>query len=191
MDDSHRASRAVEVGRLLLKYRNAGIFSTVELDNPLLREAEAADIPDGRPEDFVRDLEALGPTFIKIGQGLSTRPDFVPAPYIEALERMQDDVAPVPVEKIRRAEALAAPPEAGSSPDLDQLFARYEEAMLLDPADEQTFWFAVRSLSAVGEVDRAASLLESLFARAPEWLELLHRLELPEAEPLKQRFPRA
>ncbi len=46
----------------------------------------------GAPEEFVDDLEALGPTFIKIGQALSTRPDMVPPPYIAALERMQDDV---------------------------------------------------------------------------------------------------
>jgi len=124
MDDSHRASRAVEVGRLLLKYRNAGIFSTVELDNPLLREAEAADIPDGRPEEFVRDLEALGPTFIKIGQGLSTRPDFVPAPYIEALERMQDDVAPVPVEKIREVV------ESELGVRINKMFATFDDAPL-------------------------------------------------------------
>src|SRR5690606_5206824 len=44
---------------------------------------------------------ALGPTFIKIGQSLSTRPDMVPAPYLVALERMQDDVLPVPAAAIR------------------------------------------------------------------------------------------
>ena len=91
---------------------------------------------------------------------------------------------------IRRAEALAAPPEKSSNPDLGAMFARYEEAMLLDPSDEQTFWFGVRSLSAMGEIDRAVTMLEPLFARAPEWRELLHRLEMPEAAPLKERFPR-
>ena len=91
---------------------------------------------------------------------------------------------------IRHAEALAAPPEKSSNPDLGAMFARYEEAMLLDPSDEQTFWFGVRSLSAMGEIDRAVTMLEPLFARAPEWRELLHRLEMPEAAPLKERFPR-
>lgn len=91
---------------------------------------------------------------------------------------------------IRRAEALAAAPEEGSDPNVEQMFARYEEAMLLDPSDEQTFWFGVRALSTIGEVDRAETLLGPLFARAPEWLELLHRLEMPEAGPLKARFPR-
>ena len=91
---------------------------------------------------------------------------------------------------IRRAEALAAPPEEGSNPDADMMFARYEEAMLLDPSDEQTFWFGVRGLSVVGEIDRAVMVLEPLFARAPEWRELLHRLAMPEAEPVKARFRR-
>ena len=49
----------------------------------------------------LNDLEALGPTFIKIGQALSTRPDMVPPAYMSALERMQDDVTPVPVTAVR------------------------------------------------------------------------------------------
>ena len=51
----------------------------------------------------VRDLEALGPTFVKIGQALSTRPDLVAPEYLQALERIQDHVAPVPPEDIRVA----------------------------------------------------------------------------------------
>ena len=91
---------------------------------------------------------------------------------------------------IRRAGILMAAPQDGSATDIDLLFARYEEAMLLAPSDEQTFWFGVRSLSAVGEVERALAVLEPLFARAPEWRELLHRLELPEAVALKARVAR-
>ena len=156
---------------------------------------EAADGPLA-----VRILRALAAAQAEGGdiRGMQSAAILVRAPGpLSSTWDLRIDNDPLPLQRlsqlvdIRRAEALAAPPEAGSSPDLDQLFARYEEAMLLDPADEQTFWFAVRSLSAVGEVDRAASLLEPLFARAPEWLELLHRLEMPEAEPLKQRFPRA
>jgi predicted unusual protein kinase regulating ubiquinone biosynthesis (AarF/ABC1/UbiB family) len=53
------------------------------------------------PEELVRDLERLGPTFIKLGQMLSTRPDFLPPEYLEALEKLQDDVDPLPFETIR------------------------------------------------------------------------------------------
>src|SRR5436305_1969730 len=45
-------------------------------------------------------LEELGPCFIKLGQLLSTRPDVMPANYIEALSRLQSTVTPVSAEKV-------------------------------------------------------------------------------------------
>src|SRR6476659_822971 len=93
-------ARSAQILRFLLKYRSAGVFTGLDLDAAGLDE----DVPppsEGRPEEFVADLEALGPAFVKIGQALSTRPDMVPAPYIAALERMQDEVAPVPFDVIR------------------------------------------------------------------------------------------
>lgn len=95
-------SRYAQIGAFLLRYRKAGLFDGLDLDLPEATLAEqAAATPEGQPERFVADLEALGPTFIKIGQALSTRPDLVPPDYMDALERMQDNVAPVPVEAIR------------------------------------------------------------------------------------------
>ena len=91
---------------------------------------------------------------------------------------------------IRRAGMLAAAPVDVSEPDVEGMVARYEEAMLLAPSDEQTFWFGVRGLAAAGETERAVAVLEPLFARAPEWNELLHRLEMPEAVLLKAKIPR-
>ena len=46
-------------------------------------------------------LEDLGPIFIKLGQTLSTRPDLIPVGIAQALEKLQDDVEPVPWEAAR------------------------------------------------------------------------------------------
>ena len=92
-------ARTAQILRFLLKYRTADVFTGLDLD------AAAETVDDqpasGTPEEFVKDLESLGPTFVKIGQALSTRPDMVPPAYLEALERMQDNVAPVPFDEIR------------------------------------------------------------------------------------------
>jgi predicted unusual protein kinase regulating ubiquinone biosynthesis (AarF/ABC1/UbiB family) len=53
-------------------------------------------------EELARDLEKLGPTFIKLGQLLSTRADLLPQPYLDALERLQDNVEPIAYEEIER-----------------------------------------------------------------------------------------
>jgi len=90
-------SRRTQILRLLLRYRTSGVFSGLNLDPTVTAEVPA----DGNPEQFVRDLEALGPTFVKLGQMLSTRPDLVPPEFASALERMQEQVAPIPAERVR------------------------------------------------------------------------------------------
>jgi len=90
-------NRRSQILRLLMRYRHSGVFSGMNLD----AAGSHTDVPaDGNPEQFVSDLEALGPTFVKLGQMLSTRPDMVPVEFATALERMQESVAPIPVERI-------------------------------------------------------------------------------------------
>lgn len=83
---------------LLIKY---GRFDIVEQMN-LADAVTEIPVQDGasKPEDLADDLEKLGPTYIKLGQFLSTRADFLPPPYLDALSRLQDDVAPIPYEQI-------------------------------------------------------------------------------------------
>ena len=50
---------------------------------------------------FRKRLVELGPAYIKLGQVLSTRPDLLPAAYIEELEKLQDDVGTLPIEDVR------------------------------------------------------------------------------------------
>jgi predicted unusual protein kinase regulating ubiquinone biosynthesis (AarF/ABC1/UbiB family) len=53
-------------------------------------------------EAFARDLESLGPTFVKLGQILSTRADLLPPAYLDALARLQDQVEPFPYQDVER-----------------------------------------------------------------------------------------
>jgi len=116
-------ARSAQILRFLLKYRSAGVFTGLDLD----AAGSDEDVPaptEARPEEFVADLEALGPAFVKIGQALSTRPDMVPAPYIAALERMQDEVATVPFDVIREVV------EAELGVRLNKAFESFDETPL-------------------------------------------------------------
>jgi ubiquinone biosynthesis protein len=48
------------------------------------------------PRNFVERLIRLGPLYVKIGQILSTRPDVLPKQYVAALQRLQEQVPPIP-----------------------------------------------------------------------------------------------
>ncbi len=122
-DQASGLARTAQILGFLFKYRGAGVFTGLDLDAATLDPGTMPET-DGKPEQFVDDLEALGPTFVKVGQALSTRPDMVPAPYLVALERMQDDVAPVPFDEIRAVveEALGV--------RLGKVFAQFEETPL-------------------------------------------------------------
>src|SRR5690606_21783364 len=95
------AMRTARILAFIFKYRKAGVFEGLYLDDLHIHAEEDALHGDSKPEEFVADLEALGPTFVKIGQALSTRPDMVPPAYLAALERMQDNVAPIPFSQVR------------------------------------------------------------------------------------------
>lgn len=55
-----------------------------------------------KPGEFARELEEMGPTFVKLGQVLSTRGDLIPAEYLKALSSLQDDVEPQSFELVEQ-----------------------------------------------------------------------------------------
>ena len=95
--DVRHLGRYAQIASLLVKHRRPlrlGAADDLELgDQPEVRaDAEA----------LAADLEARGPTFVKLGQLLSTRSDLLPTPYLEALARLQDDVSPFGFAEVER-----------------------------------------------------------------------------------------
>ena len=91
--------RYKDIAVLLARYGRSDLVSQVGLDD-LHRDLDGVEGADA--EQLATDLERLGPTFIKLGQLLSTRADLLPPPYITALSRLQDDVEPVPFAEVER-----------------------------------------------------------------------------------------
>ncbi|MEO7794070.1 MAG: AarF/UbiB family protein [Thermoanaerobaculia bacterium] len=98
--------RYFEIARLLVRHGRAlGTLPDELLAGVPAEESTPSDLSDA--EGFARDLERLGPAFVKLGQLLSGRPDLLPVPYLDALARLQDRVAPfsfAEVEKTVEAE---------------------------------------------------------------------------------------
>ena len=100
--------RYAEIARVIARHGGQDLVRSSGLSDALdvsLGDEAASDDQDAEAADADRDLaadlEALGPTFIKLGQLLATRGDLLPDEQIEALSRLHDDVAPVPPEQIR------------------------------------------------------------------------------------------
>src|SRR4051794_28751474 len=100
----------------LVRYGYQDVVSALHLEGivrPLERAALGDEVP---PQDRARRLrmvcEDLGPTFVKLGQLLSTRPDLLPEAYTTELAALRDDVRPFPFEEaeVILAEDYGRPP---------------------------------------------------------------------------------
>ncbi|HEX2642700.1 MAG TPA: AarF/UbiB family protein, partial [Thermoanaerobaculia bacterium] len=92
--------RYKDVARLLLKHGRGDWVRAANLAPELPPEESPEGVGD--PGKLASDLEELGPTFIKLGQLLSTRSDLLPPAYIEALSRLQDRVEPFSFGEVER-----------------------------------------------------------------------------------------
>jgi predicted unusual protein kinase regulating ubiquinone biosynthesis (AarF/ABC1/UbiB family) len=87
---------------LLIKYGRSDLISQAGLEDSVELDEITAEATSASAEELATDLEKLGPTFIKLGQLLSTRADLLPKPYLDALERLQDHVEPISYEEVER-----------------------------------------------------------------------------------------
>ncbi len=100
------ARRLREIGAVFTRHGFAEILRVSGLDSKFgvsAREQADVEVLDDRTvaTRARRVLEDLGPTFIKLGQILSTRPDMLPAVFVQELRKLQDAAPPVEFEAIR------------------------------------------------------------------------------------------
>jgi ubiquinone biosynthesis protein len=93
--------RYQEIGWLLMKHGRSDLVQASGLDE-VLADSPAGQAMAAEAKSLADDLESLGPTFVKLGQLLSTRPDLLPPAYLHALARLQDKVEPFPVADAER-----------------------------------------------------------------------------------------
>ncbi|HTC70725.1 MAG TPA: hypothetical protein VK662_14240, partial [Acidothermaceae bacterium] len=95
-------NRYREIAVVLARHGRAGLVRSAGLDTAIdaAELDDPSDSEDGRPAELAADLEKLGPTFVKLGQLLSTRADLLPQPYVTALARLQDRCEPFPFAEV-------------------------------------------------------------------------------------------
>lgn len=119
--------RLQQILQILGKYGFGYIIDRLNIERNLIgrklinlaatKKIDLFDIPV--PVRMRKMLEELGPTFIKFGQMLSTRPDLIPLEFCKELEKLQDKVPPFPYEKVEKQimEELKSP--------IDRIFSSF------------------------------------------------------------------
>jgi len=116
--------RLSEIAQVAVRHGFGYWFDTHRLTD-LFPRRSARDEVDGQPSQrgqHLREmLDELGPTFVKFGQLLSTRPDVLPPDIINELRGLQDDVRPFPIADVEKVI------EEDLGLTIGQLFAEFDE----------------------------------------------------------------
>jgi predicted unusual protein kinase regulating ubiquinone biosynthesis (AarF/ABC1/UbiB family) len=161
-----RLKRYKDVAMLLIKYGRSDLISAAGLEGSVLPDEIAAETETAPAEELAEDLENLGPTFIKLGQLLSTRADLLPGPYLDALARLQDQIEPFPYEQVERivsselgvrmskafAEFEPSPLAAASLAQVHRAYMRDGRAVVVKVQRPDIRELIVDDLEALGEI---------------------------------------
>ena len=109
-----------QIARLLWKYGRSDLVKQFDMKSDMAGEDLSDDVSAAPPEELASDLEAMGPTYVKLGQVLSSRPDLLPQSYLKALARLQDNVKPFPYEDVERIV------EEGIGVRISKAFSRFD-----------------------------------------------------------------
>lgn len=186
-----KLQRTVEISRIL--YRNDFFAMMRDLARaprvPDESGASVVAIPTEVPRRVRKMLEELGPTFIKIGQLLGTRPDLIPKPFIDEFKHLYDKTTPSPFPEVRALieEELGRP--------LADVFDEFAEVPVASASVGQVHFARLKSGEAVAVkvqhpgiqervrvdfeiMEPMVRFVENLFAASRVWQPREHLLEV-------------
>ena len=104
MPGNENIFRGIRREEIKVFFRLFPVFRKYLKDRKKVRKEEESQWSYEREKNGVRALNAfisLGPTFIKLGQVLSARPDLLPKEYLSSFQKLQDEVPPAPFEQVK------------------------------------------------------------------------------------------
>lgn len=120
------AGRVREIATVLLRHGFADVLHRMKLQGFLSDKTKENYRYQELPvhERLRLSFEELGPTFVKLGQLLATRPDLIPEAFVQEFERLQDNVTSIPFSEIRAVveQELKLP--------LSEVFSEFDETPL-------------------------------------------------------------
>lgn len=117
-----RFRRYRQIVNILMRNGFGGLLESLKLRRSFRKRRQPIDAPPSPIARRLRlTLEELGPTFIKVGQMLSTRSDLVPPDIFQELQKLQDRVPPVPTNEI----IAEIESELGAS--MESIFSDFDE----------------------------------------------------------------
>ncbi|MBP8128639.1 MAG: hypothetical protein KA184_03595 [Candidatus Hydrogenedentes bacterium] len=197
---TRNARRLIQVLHVLVRHgfadllRRAGFHRS--LPARLLRRVKLLEAPAGEPATFGVRLRAalteLGPSFIKLGQVMSTRPDLFGYEMSAELSKLQDEVPPLPYEAIAPViqEALDAP--------VDAIFASFEKLPVASASLSQVYRALLKTGEPVAVKVRRPGVMQiidadiGLLRVVAAWLhEHVHDLDWLDAPGIVEEFARS
>jgi ubiquinone biosynthesis protein len=142
-------ARFREIATVFVGHGFGWFFAQLKLRRELQIDYTGADLTRaavGSPDTGKRLVAAfskLGPTFVKLGQILSTRPDLVPPGILGELTQLQDQVSPLPFDQVEQQLRVAL------GPGFRELFERLEEAPLASASIAQVHRATLKDGTAV------------------------------------------
>jgi ubiquinone biosynthesis protein len=147
----------------MVKYGLKDVADVIRTRYRIHRSSQTATVTDkkaishySRAVRFRMALEELGPTFIKFGQLLSTRPDLIAYDYIQELERLQDQVAP------EKSDQIFAEIEQQLGGKLEDTFTTFDRQPIAAGSIAQVYRATISSGKSVVVKVRRPNIVETI-----------------------------